>query len=484
MNPKFNLPLDQKHELYFDSKDLVVRFRPRAQKSQAHVGYKVLRVVVMAYSKIIDDRIFEPGTKITIGESKRNTFQIPTFGLPDRFELFHYQKDGSNTLNVPTKASGVVQMQDHMQQLAQMQGASLSPTTKSLMLSPGANGFIEMGTILVYFECVADPEKIPVIPFPKNLISDPKFGKWLLISVGLHLMLLLLLKILPKAEPKTKLEDLPQHFQKIVVDPSSTKTTPTRFLKLAESAQPLRGSVGQEGEGERAAGAEGRRGKGMKGRGGPKTSATNVNKTGVLDFFSKGNKGVLSDLIGSGSGIEGNLDKMGTANARYGLPGEREYREGKGLQGTGTGGGGREGSTGQGLGTKGRGGGAKGTGLADFGTGKGDVAVSASIDDEEVYIMGNISKAEIDRIIKNHLGQIQRCYSQELVRNPGLRGKIVINFVIGLQGAVTSSRIQQTSMKNANVESCIQSVVRRMPFPKPGGGVVEVIYPFTFRVAG
>ncbi len=253
-------------------------------------------------------------------------------------------------------------------------------------------------------------------------------------------------------------------------------------MQAMSAAGLTRGKVGMEGEGARARGAEGRRGRGVPGH---TMTGNQLAKTGVLDFFTKaGKRGAFDELLAGGPAIPRSADSAFNRGARYGLAGERELRAGKGLEGTGTGSGGLSTSLGQGLGTKGKGGGAKGPGLADFGTGRSSVAVSASIDEEEVYIMGNIPKSVIAKIIADHMGQIRYCYERELTKNPELRGKIATLFVIGLEGRVTSARVKQTTMNSPPVEGCVLDVIRRLPFPKPGGGIVEVSYPFLFRVAG
>lgn len=98
--------------------------------------------------------------------------------------------------------------------------------------------------------------------------------------------------------------------------------------------------------------------------------------------------------------------------------------------------------------------------------------------------MGNIPKEVIAKIMADHMGEVRFCYERQLTVQPALRGKVVTNFVIGLEGNVTSTGIKQSTLGSPTVEQCIQNVIRRIKFPKPGGGIVEVIYPYVFRVAG
>ncbi len=478
-NPKLKIPSDSNSELYFDAKKLTVGFRTRrSEKPAGEIAGKVLRVVIQCFGWVIDDRIFDAGTVITAGANRKNLLRIPTKDLPEFHPLIEYTADGSVRLLVNAHFTGVLQSGNKLEPLT---AGSTKEPMRSIVLPRGSRGVLEHGNVLIYFEEVAAPSRIPPPALFKNL-GDPYFVRWLLISLAAHLMILLIVKIMPTPPKEVTLEDLSPEVKKIVLDAKRfAKFTPPPTSGISASNL-SRGPVGMEGEGERAPGQEGRRGRGVPGSG--RMSGKDIGRTGVLDFFSKGgNRNVLSDLVG-GSAVPGNVESAFNRNARYGLPGETELRSGKGLQGTGTGGGGLSTSIGQGLGTKGKGGGAKGPGLADFGTGRSGVAVSASIDEEEVYITGNIPKEVIAKIMRDNQGAIQFCYQRQVQVQPDLRGKIVTDFIIGLEGRVTSSKIKQTTMMSKPVEDCISNVIRRIQFPKPGGGVVEVVYPYLFRVAG
>ena len=90
----------------------------------------------------------------------------------------------------------------------------------------------------------------------------------------------------------------------------------------------------------------------------------------------------------------------------------------------------------------------------------------------------------IERLIRNNLGYIKWCYERELNITPDLEGKIVVDFIIGPEGLVTSSRVKTSSMHNLKVEKCIARRIRTIRFPSPGAGIVQVFYPFMFRVVG
>ena len=96
-------------------------------------------------------------------------------------------------------------------------------------------------------------------------------------------------------------------------------------------------------------------------------------------------------------------------------------------------------------------------------------------------VRGSLDKETIRRIVRLHMNEVKYCYDQELVKKPSLAGRISVQFAISATGQILSSVLQSSSMENPRVESCVVNAVRRWDFPKPqGGGVVIVVYPFSF----
>lgn len=128
---------------------------------------------------------------------------------------------------------------------------------------------------------------------------------------------------------------------------------------------------------------------------------------------------------------------------------------------------------GGGNGVKGLGG-----GLAQGKTGSGGVGLI----EEESEIVGGLDREIIAQYIKTQLGQILYCYERQLSANPNLFGKIAVKFTIAGTGQVETQSINDSTMKNSSVESCILSKVSKWKFPEPKGGTkVLVTYPFLFK---
>jgi TonB family protein len=97
-------------------------------------------------------------------------------------------------------------------------------------------------------------------------------------------------------------------------------------------------------------------------------------------------------------------------------------------------------------------------------------------------MMGSLDKEVIRAGIGSHRTEIADCYEAALTLHPTLEGKVVVKFIINQEGAVVSSEVVESTVRNEGMESCIVKNVRSWRFPKPkGGGVVAVTYPFIFR---
>ncbi len=97
-------------------------------------------------------------------------------------------------------------------------------------------------------------------------------------------------------------------------------------------------------------------------------------------------------------------------------------------------------------------------------------------------IKGSLEKEEIRRVIRRHRNEYRYCYEKQLNLKRDLNGKIVVKFIIGGDGSVLASSIQESSMNNRVVESCLMRKIKRWIFPPPkGGGMVTVQYPLIFK---
>jgi hypothetical protein len=184
-----------------------------------------------------------------------------------------------------------------------------------------------------------------------------------------------------------------------------------------------------------------------------------------------GGKGLGGDLQNAIGGLFGS--QIGDARGSGGL----------GLRGVGPGGGGSSlDSIGIGtVGTRGRGAGQGGYGYGVGSIGgkkEHDIGISGGTP----MVLGSLDKELIRRVIRAHANEIRYCYELELAKNPGLWGKVSVNFVISPTGSVQSAKVKETTLNNQNVENCIIGKVKGWKFPEPkGGGIVIVTYPFILK---
>lgn len=102
-------------------------------------------------------------------------------------------------------------------------------------------------------------------------------------------------------------------------------------------------------------------------------------------------------------------------------------------------------------------------------------------DTGEPILIGNVDRADIDRVVKKNLTRIRHCYQRELQKSPDLGGKVKVKFVIGADGTVKSAVTSTTTLGSPAAENCINHVFDTMVFPQPkGGGTAIISYPFLF----
>ncbi|MCS6912511.1 MAG: AgmX/PglI C-terminal domain-containing protein [Myxococcales bacterium] len=97
---------------------------------------------------------------------------------------------------------------------------------------------------------------------------------------------------------------------------------------------------------------------------------------------------------------------------------------------------------------------------------------------------GRLSRAQIQKVINDHVGAVQACYERNLMRDHSLAGKITFDWVISPSGAVSSVRVRASTMPGSAVSSCVLQEIRSWVFPAPEGGSVSVTYPFIFTAQG
>ncbi len=151
-----------------------------------------------------------------------------------------------------------------------------------------------------------------------------------------------------------------------------------------------------------------------------------------------------------------------------------------------------------GLGGGGKGGGATlggellrgkgGGGIGAFGAGgigKGSVGGTVTrASARSVAVQGNIDREAVAKAVNSHLQEVRACYERALLKDPGLAGKVVLEWTISTAGRVVTAKTKTSTLRNGAVEGCILQSLKTWQFPLARGGVVIVSYPFLFNSVG
>lgn len=139
------------------------------------------------------------------------------------------------------------------------------------------------------------------------------------------------------------------------------------------------------------------------------------------------------------------------------------------------GGGGEGGGSGRGVGY------GKGARAGVSGQGRSFVGM----DDEGGDVAEGLSMDEVGAVIQKHMREIRYCYESAVVRDPGVGGKLGVHFVVGLPGSVSSAHVNQSTLRDSELNHCVIRRLVTWKFPKPrGSSAVAVNYPFLFKTLG
>jgi hypothetical protein len=114
-------------------------------------------------------------------------------------------------------------------------------------------------------------------------------------------------------------------------------------------------------------------------------------------------------------------------------------------------------------------------------------------------VKGRLPPEVIQKIVRDHSDGMRKCYEDGLRRDPNLKGKIPVRFVIERDGHVSSAadihdapppeglektvrpKDDEPRFPDATVTACVVAKFAALIFPEPQGGSVTVVYPIVFR---
>jgi len=435
----------------------------------------------------------------TIGEGHGASFHVPPAGLPEPngFPLVR-GSDHEFALNFTQNMSGEVTFDGQtipLQQLVATGRAGSQGSSFSFPLPPGATARVKYQDVTFYVNSVA-----PGAVIKGGSETDKPF--WLYNGASFVVIgsLLVLTHLIPNEAGNLSLDEMMEEnrFVGYLNQPDKPPEEEEPPPEDMENSDDEAGGTGQRHKGE-----EGKMGKptsktksGLYAMKGPKDAIPQMarnfdpdmaaRQAGILGVMSAESGHFLASPYGGAFAV-GNDD----ADVWGGLTGteigEAYGVGGLGLVGTGRGGGGTgEGTIGLGnTGLIGKGGGG-GTGSGygrGAGAGFGGRGTRVpTVRQAKAEVQGALDKDIIRRIVRAHINEVRYCYNQALARDPNAKGRVAVQFTIGGTGKVPTAVVQESTMKDPAVGSCIAQAVKRWTFPKPeGGGSVIVSYPFVLE---
>jgi hypothetical protein len=98
-------------------------------------------------------------------------------------------------------------------------------------------------------------------------------------------------------------------------------------------------------------------------------------------------------------------------------------------------------------------------------------------------VNGRLPPEVIQRIVRQNTGRFRLCYENGLRKDPKLRGRVAVRFVIDRSGSVATAQDGGSDLPNAEVVACVVRAFGNLSFPQPEGGIVTVVYPLIFEPA-
>jgi len=455
------------------------------------IGPKVLRIGVIQGGKIVEERIVRKRETVTVGSSERNHFVLNAAGVAPRFELF--QLVGNDyILNFTESMSGRVGLPAGVQTLEQLRtsGAARNAGTHwQVKLNDSSRGKVVIGDVTLLFQFVTPPpvQPRPQLPaaarggFAKSI--DWMFTAFVLFSFMGHFGLVVYLEnadwpidqglgVIPKQYVDLIMIEEPEPEPEPVIDEGPADEPVAEAPAPAKQEQPEKssGDNGQPKPGDQAdhAGEVAQKSAAIA------EEAAAAAEALLLGALSTEGGGALADVLAGGA-VTGNaadvLAQAAGVGIANGSAGAVKMRSGGDS-------GGKVGDLGSLGAVGGKSGIKEGGTLSEGAPIKGNIKMDGG---DDIGGSGEFDSKLVTAEVKKRLRAIQICYEQQLRRNPGLQGKVTVEFTIEQSGTVSKAVATSNTTNDPAVASCVVDTVKRFRFnPGPEGGSVSYSYPFVF----
>jgi outer membrane biosynthesis protein TonB len=461
----------------------------RQSAPSAGAKLKILRIGIIQGGRIVEERLVRKRENITIGQSAKNMFVVLSDALPRNWLLFEAGGSGyvahfSDGMDARIAVGNEIISLSQLKQTGKIQKRGASWV---LPLDERARGKITLADMTILFQFVTPPPPQPRPQLPASVRGSALSGMdWFFATVAavsflIHLVFVIYLRSVDWPR-KPDIEAVPDRFVQMVVKKEEKKPEPKKE-EVAKTDEPKKEEKkkGEEEkkqapkkeltEEEKAKIAEAKAKADAERRA---RLAEQVKSTGLLKLLGAKSDGggSIADVLG-----KGDVDRD-QENAFKGVGGVGIASGNDSLRGI------KSGGSGSGrVADAGNLRGGAGIAGAETGKGAGERTVKAAIKTEAPAVDGELDPNMVAKEVRSRLGAIKACYERALKRNPNLSGKVVIHWTITQAGTVSGVDVEQDTLGDAEVASCIKSLIARWRFPAPSGGSVDVSFPFVFQAS-
>lgn len=449
---------------------------------------RFLRIAVLRGGKVVDERYVPEKGQVTVGSSAKNTFALIGSDLPKEHVLFHFQKNHP-LLHVVDGMGGDVALDGKSKaSLESLKGKGHREGGVTVLEIPdAAKGWVSFGDATFFFQVTAKPPPPPKRDLPKEARTgflsglEVMFVGIMCAVLAVEGVAILAIHQRPDidADAPVSAEDL-DRFAEIIM-PEQPKEQPKEEEKPKEDEDAKRKAE----EAKKKAEEEAKKKAEEEANKPPEDAAAAAKreaarKEKMRDAVSK--KGLLN-VIGT-SGGSGALANVFASSSGFGADVESALAGAGGvaLAGTESGTGRKEGSA---AGTTDIGGLDSAVGSS---SGKVDLVAKKRVEPqikfaaEDMETEGSsVDKESISKAIRQRIKSVQTCYEKELKRNPSLKGKIAVRFVITTTGRVSEATIDSNTMGDDAVAQCLINTIKRWTFNVKPEEDSPVVFPFVFQ---
>jgi len=452
---------------------------------------KILRIGIIQGGRIVEERLVRERISVTVGQSAKNMFVVPSESLPRTLVMFEVTPQGY-ALNYTPTMDGRISLGDAVVPLSQLQQRS-QPRPGGffqLMLGDKSRGKVIAGDMTLLFQFVTPPPRQPRPQLPPSVRGgfgtqiDGMMATVLGISTALHAAFFIYLLVFVEIPKNVDIEEEFKQYQKTF----AVKVKPPEMKKETGPGD----KKGDEGEKGKEVKKPGKPGKVLSAEDRARAAKAAAEARIARAKGEAAKVGILAVLTAKGGGAG---SAFGDALAGGGAQSDID-RAMKNVGGVTTAGAGRGGGLASAGGTGG--GGGRITNISDIGkAGTGKVGEGGGGTGVKVERKIKISGGKIDDVSSGDLDvsganatlrrgypAIKACYDRGLKRNPKLGGKLSVRITFTGSGGVGGVAVQDNTLGDPEVVSCMTATIRGWRFPQAQGGKSAAVEPtWVFKTA-